>query len=91
MAILERFTQTLQPECLDYFIVFGQEHMDYLLNEMVSHDNEERPHQSKDNSPLMLARPANSLPMKAMRKQGESPPDIIPVSYGDAAIARVDN
>ncbi len=54
-AYVERFIQTLQQECLDYFIVFGQQHMDYLVREMVQHYHSERPHQSKDNHPLLLS------------------------------------
>ena len=52
-AFVERFIQTLQQECLDYFIVFGQEHMDHLVNEFMTHYHEERPHQAKDNSQLV--------------------------------------
>jgi putative transposase len=52
-AFAERFIQTLQQECLDYFIVFGAQHMDYLVREMVEHYHTERPHQSKDNQPLL--------------------------------------
>ncbi len=56
-AFVERFIQTLQQECLDYFIVFGQEHMDHIVNEFVSHYHEERPHQSKDNVVLTIPAP----------------------------------
>lgn len=51
-AFVERFIQTLQQECLDYFVVFGQRHMDHLVAEMVSHYHEECPYQAKDNAPL---------------------------------------
>jgi hypothetical protein len=37
---VERFIQTLQQECLDYFVVFGERHMDYLVSEMVAHFHE---------------------------------------------------
>ena len=82
VAFVERFIQTLQQECLDYFIVFGKEHMDYLVNEMVSHYHEERPHQSKDNSPLVPAT-SNGSPKKAKRRNDESPPDTVPLSEID--------
>jgi hypothetical protein len=42
-----RFIQTLQQECLDYFVVFGEQHMNYVDSEMVAHYHEERPHQGK--------------------------------------------
>jgi len=52
-AYVERFVQTLQQECLGYFVVFGEQHMDYLVSEMVAHYHEERPHQGKDNEVLI--------------------------------------
>jgi len=76
-AFVERFIQTLQQECLDYFIVFGEQHMDHLVSEMVAHYHEERPHQAKDNDRLV---PAISKSQKHKRKKDESPPDVIPVS-----------
>lgn len=48
-AYVERFIQTLQQECLDHFVVFGEEHMDYLVQEFVLHYHEERPHQGIGN------------------------------------------
>ena len=48
VAFVERFIQTLQQECLDYFIVFGEQHMNHIVSEMVTHYHEERPHQSLD-------------------------------------------
>ena len=55
-AYVERFIQTLQQEVLDHFIVFGQEHMDLLVSEMVEHYHEERPHQAKDNALLSMTK-----------------------------------
>lgn len=52
-AFVERFIQTLQQECLDYFMVFGERHMDYLVSEMVAQYHEERPHQGKENEVLI--------------------------------------
>jgi putative transposase len=54
-AFVERFVQTLQQECLDYFVVFGERHMNYLVAEMVAHYHEERPHQGKGNETLRQA------------------------------------
>lgn len=36
-VFVERFIQTLQQECLDYFVVFGEQHMNHLVSEMVTH------------------------------------------------------
>lgn len=52
-AVVERFIQTLRQECLDHFVVFGEQHMDYLVKEFVTHYHEERPHQGKQNVPLV--------------------------------------
>ena len=79
-AFVERFIQTLQQECLDYFIVFGEQHMDHIVSEALAYYHEERPHQAKENDPLVLATP-NVKPTKAKRKKkDESAPDVIPVS-----------
>jgi putative transposase len=48
-AYAERFIQTLQQECLDYFIACGTKHLDYLVREFVEHYHTERPHQGLEN------------------------------------------
>lgn len=40
----ERWIQSVKRECLDHFIVFGERHLDYLLEEYAQHYNTERPH-----------------------------------------------
>jgi putative transposase len=44
-AFVERFIQSIQVECLDHFLVFGEKHFDYLVREYVEHYHTERPHQ----------------------------------------------
>ncbi len=70
-----RFIQTLQQECLDYFVVFGEQHMNYVVSEMVAHYHEERPHQGKKNQELSRAL------RKAPKRQEKSgtPPDVVPL------------
>jgi len=48
-AYVERFIQTVQVECLDHFLVFGEKHFDYLVREYVEHHHQERPHQGLEN------------------------------------------
>jgi putative transposase len=48
-AYVERFIQTIQIECLDHFLVFGERHFDYLVKEYVEHYHNERPHQGLGN------------------------------------------
>jgi len=52
-AFVERMIQTLQQECLDHFIVFGEQHMDHIVTEFLEHYHLERPHQSMENEPLV--------------------------------------
>jgi putative transposase len=56
-AYAERWVQTIQQECLDHFIVLGEEHLRYLVREFVEHYNNERPHQNKGNLPLGMEKP----------------------------------
>ena len=51
-AYIERFIQSLQQEALDHFIVFGEQHFDYLVSEYVEHYHSERPHQAMGHRPL---------------------------------------
>jgi putative transposase len=51
-AYVERFVQSIQLECLDHFLVFGEKHFDYLVKEYVEHYHTERPHQGLDNRTL---------------------------------------
>lgn len=51
-AFIERWIQSLQVECLDHFVVFGEDHYRYLINSYLDHYNRQRPHQSKGNLPL---------------------------------------
>ena len=50
-ARVERFVQTIKTECLDPFIAFGQDHLDYLVSEFVEHYNEARPHSHRNHRP----------------------------------------
>ena len=60
---------------MNYFIVFGEQHMDYIVSEMVTHYHEERPHWAKDNDPLGPAKSAKAL-AKPKRRKAESLPEI---------------
>jgi putative transposase len=68
-AFVERFVQSIKLECLDYFVVFGERHMDYLCREFVEHYHAERPHQGLDNELL-----------KPSRKNKNRQPDLIPLA-----------
>ena len=48
-AYVERFIQSIQVECLDHFLVFGEKHFDYLVREYLEYYHQERPHQGLGN------------------------------------------
>ncbi|MBC7854828.1 MAG: transposase, partial [Pirellulaceae bacterium] len=68
-AFVERFIQTIQQECLDHFIVFGEAHLNLLVREFLEHYHMERPHQAKENE--LLVKP------KTKRRRKAKPPDTI--------------
>ncbi len=51
-AFAERWIQSIQQECLDHFIVCGEQHFNYLISEYVDYYHALRPHQSLGNRPL---------------------------------------
>ena len=53
-AFVERWVQSIKHECLDHFIVFGEDHYNHLISEYVEHYSTERPHQGLDNG-LVIA------------------------------------
>jgi putative transposase len=52
-AFAERWVQSVRRECLDHFLVLGEDHLRYLLKEYEAHYNQERPHQGLGNLPLV--------------------------------------
>jgi putative transposase len=60
-AFAERWIQSIQQECLDNFIVFGEEHFNHLVSEYLVHYHTERPHQSMGNRLLSGEEPEVSV------------------------------
>lgn len=60
-AYAERWVQSIQQECLDHFVILDEAHLRYLVQEYVRHYNQLRPHQSKDNLPLSMKKPPESI------------------------------
>ncbi|MHC4122437.1 MAG: helix-turn-helix domain-containing protein, partial [Planctomycetota bacterium] len=48
----EGFVSVIKRECLDYFFVFGERHLRYLVKGYLKYYNTVRPHGSLDNMPL---------------------------------------
>ena len=53
-AIAERWVQSIQQECLDHFVVFGEKHLRHIVSEYVKFHNDERPHQGVGNTRLRV-------------------------------------
>jgi putative transposase len=64
-AFAERWVQSIKQECLDRFVVFGEDHLRHIIAEYLAHYNEERPHQARDNLPLSMANPPEENPLPA--------------------------
>jgi hypothetical protein len=67
----------LQQEWLDYFVMFGQQHMDHLVSEMLAYYQEGRTHQSKGNDPLSASQGKSH---KAEVKNEKSPANVVSAS-----------
>jgi transposase InsO family protein len=68
-AYIERWIQSLQVECLNHFLVFGEDHFRVLISDYLIYYNTVRPHQSLDNRPLdghSLEPPADWTPHQVL-------------------------
>jgi putative transposase len=75
-AFVERFIQSIGQECLDRFVIFGEQHMDHVCQEYSAYYHEERPHQSLENVPI-------TAPKKRGRpksKRGKLEDEIVPLA-----------
>jgi putative transposase len=50
-AYAERWVQSVKLECLNHFVLFGEEHLRLVLREFEGFYNERRPHQALGNAP----------------------------------------
>ncbi len=48
-CVVERFVRTIKSEALDRMLIFGERHLEYVINQYVEHYHTERPHQGLDN------------------------------------------
>lgn len=51
-AYAERWVQAIKQECLEHFIVFGEDHLRHIIGEYTTFHNDERPHQGVGNTRL---------------------------------------
>jgi len=52
-AYAERYVGTLRRECLDHLLIYGEQHLRQTLTEYARHYNQHRPHQSRQQRPLL--------------------------------------
>jgi len=62
-AFIERWVKSIKFETLNFFIVFGKKHLDYLVSSYLEYYNEVCPHQALDNRPLTGKWPAVDDPL----------------------------
>jgi putative transposase len=67
-ATCERMVMSIQTEAMDHFIVFGEDHLRYIISEYLTHFHRDRCHQGL----------GNVLPAVA----GGDEPDVIPLPAG---------
>jgi putative transposase len=61
-AYAERFVRTVRAELTDRMLIFGQRHLRRLLDEYVSHYNQQRPHRGRGLRPPSPIQPAPTNP-----------------------------
>jgi putative transposase len=75
-AFVERFIQSIQQECLDQFVVFGEQHLNHLCQEYLAYYHEERPHQALENVPIRQAKKKG----RKAKARNDTESSVIPLS-----------
>lgn len=65
----ERWVQSFKCECLGHFILFGEAHLRYLIENYVGRYNKDRPHQGLGNLRIGATKPAEV--------EGITPADLV--------------
>ena len=60
-SFAERYVGTLRRECLDHLLIHGERHLRQVLAEYARHDNEHRPHQSREQRPRCTSPVSQSM------------------------------
>ena len=82
-AHAERFVLSVKAECLNHFIVIGEEHLRYLIQEYLEFYNQSRPHQGIGNVPI--AEPEEERPVEGEVKCRQRLGDLLKDYYRQAA------
>jgi hypothetical protein len=56
-AYAERWVQSAKTECLDHFLILGEDHLRHVITEYAKHHNTERPHQARATARCPTRRP----------------------------------
>lgn len=62
-AFVERFIGSIRRECLNHFVFFGAKHLDSVARAWLDHYHAERPHQGRENEPLVRPRGTKQAPV----------------------------
>jgi len=61
----ESWVATIKRECLNHFLVLGEVHLSYLVNEFLNYYNTCRPHSAMNNEPLVKIDGGSDGPIRA--------------------------
>jgi putative transposase len=81
----ERFVKSIKYECLNHFILLGERHLRYVVNEYMDHYHEERFHQGLDGQLILPKSAANSDPMTGSVRRRTRLGGLLSFYYLDAA------
>ena len=56
-GVAERFVRTVRSECLDWLLIFNQQHLEQILAVFAEHYNGHRPHRALGLNPPHATRP----------------------------------
>lgn len=58
--------QSIQQECIDRFVIFGETHLDHVCQEFLEHYHKERPHQGVENELVIKPKKAKSAAVESI-------------------------
>jgi putative transposase len=68
-SFAERYVGTLRRECLDHLLIHSEQHLGRILTEYAQHYNDHRPHQSREQRPLLHDEPGQAIDLTARIKR----------------------
>jgi putative transposase len=75
-SFAERYVGTLRRECLDHLLIHGEQHLRQILTAYSKHDNDHRPHPSREQRPP-LHEPGQAINLTARIKRRQAVQGLI--------------